>query len=178
MKPKNRSKRGGTSMIEFTFVGIPIIFVLISVFEMSRGMWMYHTAAYSVKQGVRYASVHGYNCSHNGNTCAVTIGQVAKVIQDAAVGLDPSATSLNFWSGPSGPSGVSKTLIKNCATMTVCISNVTTYPSITENDVGQPFTIDLQVPFTSALAMFWPGAKPVTFSQTIFPASSTDTVKF
>ena len=59
----SRRKRLGQTLVEFTFVGIPIIFVLISVFEMSRGMWMYHTLAYSVKQGVRFAIVHGASTS-------------------------------------------------------------------------------------------------------------------
>ena len=45
MNPKRlfRSRCGGQSLVEFTLVGIPLIFVLISVFEISRGMWMYHT---------------------------------------------------------------------------------------------------------------------------------------
>ena len=90
--------------MEFTFVGIPIIFVLISIFEVSRGMWIYHTLAYSVKVGVRYASVHGINCIgstvnstlQNPNDCAVNMGAcptlqgtIAYVIRQAAVGLDP-----------------------------------------------------------------------------------------
>ena len=30
-------RQGGQALVEFTFVGIPIMFVLISVFEVSRG---------------------------------------------------------------------------------------------------------------------------------------------
>ena len=74
---KNRRKRLGQSLVEFTFVGIPIIFILISVFEVSRGMWIYQTLAHSVKNGTRYASVHGINCvstSFNSNNCTVNMG--------------------------------------------------------------------------------------------------------
>ena len=96
------SKRRGQALVEFTFVGIPVIFVFISVFEIARGMWMYHTMAYAAKEGVRYASVHGYNCTKNGNTCTVNIGpvsdttSVAGVIRRAAVGLDLASTQLTF----------------------------------------------------------------------------------
>jgi len=82
MNPKRllRSRCGGQSLVEFTLVGIPLIFVLVSVFEVSRGMWIYHTLAHAVRDGVRYASVHGYNCTNNNNTCTVTMNQVAAVI--------------------------------------------------------------------------------------------------
>ena len=56
------SKRRGQALVEFTFVGIPMIFILISVFEMSRGMWIYHTLTYAVKEGTRVAMVHGQDC--------------------------------------------------------------------------------------------------------------------
>ena len=41
-------------MVEMTMVGIPLIFMLLAIFEMSRGMWMYHTLSYAVKNGVRF----------------------------------------------------------------------------------------------------------------------------
>ncbi len=57
-----RKAERGSTVIEMTLVGIPIIFTLISVVEISRGMWMYHTLAYAAKNGVRLAVVHGRNC--------------------------------------------------------------------------------------------------------------------
>ena len=62
----NKRQRG-QSLIEFTFVGIPVIFTLICIFEISRGMWIYGTLNHAVKEGVRYAIVHGINCSKNTN---------------------------------------------------------------------------------------------------------------
>ena len=64
---RNRTRRG-SSILEFVLVGIPIIFVLISLFEISRGMWTYHTMAYAVREGVCYATVHGKGCA-SPNTC-------------------------------------------------------------------------------------------------------------
>jgi len=175
-----RSRRRGQALVEFTFVGIPMIFVLISVFEISRGMWMYHTLAHAVRDGVRYATVHGYNCTNNGNTCTVTMRQVAAVIRDAAVGLDPAKTKLNFYTFPT--STTTKT-----QTGTQCTLDTSTNPCSATNLFPPPacntpkacqVEIDITTPFNSALAMLWPGAKPVTFTSGILGATSTDAVQF
>src|SRR5689334_8095089 len=97
---KKRRQRGATT-VEMTLVGIPIIFIMISIFEISRGMWMYHTAAHAANAGARYVIVHGVNCTAAatlGNTCTVTIANIAAKIKDSAVGLDPNTTTLTFTS--------------------------------------------------------------------------------
>ena len=189
---RNTRARRGQALIEFTFVGIPMIFLLVSIFEISRGMWIYHTLAYSVKVGVRYASVHGFNCSPNSglptlNTCQVNMGPasgnpadcnysvsppatpltIATVIWCAAVGADPNATTLTF-TDLSGTSAA-------CSLMT-CPG--TTWPTTKGYQVGSPISIQIITPFKSMIAMFWPGASPVSFSAANLPASSWDTVKF
>jgi len=177
---KNREKRLGQTLVEFTFVGIPLIFVLISIFEISRGMWIYHTLAYSVKVGIRYASVHGVNCVNNAgnpNTCTVNIGpysapgggalpSIAYVIRQAAVGLDPDKTTLTFNANGS---------VTTCI-MSACTA--TQWPADPNNAVGKPIRIDIATPFNSALAMLWPGASPVKFSAGSLGASSQDYVQF
>jgi len=171
-RSRNRRRSGlGQSLVEFTLVGIPIIFVLISTFEISRGMWIYHTLAYSVKVGVRYASVHGINCAHvggNPNDCLITIGQVAQRIQFTGVGLDPAKTSLTFT-----PGGVT-------CTLAACAGNATIWPTNDSvvNAVGQPIRIDITTPFNSAIAMLWPGAKPVSFASGTLGASSQDHIQY
>ena len=98
---KNARRRGATT-IEMTLVGIPIIFIMISIFEISRGMWMYHTAAHAVRKGVRFATVHGLNCITNApgvnNNCTVTANDIAAAIKFAGVGLDPATTTVTFTS--------------------------------------------------------------------------------
>src|SRR5438105_301282 len=101
-KRLSRLRQRGQAIVEFTLIGIPLMFVLISVFEVSRGMWIYHTLAHSVRDGVRYASVHGINCGQNGNTCTVTMRQIAAVIRDAGVGLDPASTNVSFYTFTTG----------------------------------------------------------------------------
>jgi hypothetical protein len=45
---ESTARTRGASSLEFALVGIPILFVLISSFE------MYHTLAYAIKEGSRY----------------------------------------------------------------------------------------------------------------------------
>jgi len=182
------SRCGGQALVEFTFVGIPIIFVLICVFEISRGMWIYQTLAHAAKEGVRYASVHGFNCDQNGNTCAVNMGpvantcdgtntSVAEVIRCAAIGLDPTKTNIFFYTFSAG-SASSKTLQGSC-TLAIGSCKATQFPPDLANQTGvYHVEIDITTPFNSALAMLWPGAAPVRFTSGNLGATSADTVKF
>ena len=52
------------------------------------------------------------------------------------------------------------------------------YATLTDNTVKQVIQISIQVPFYSALTMFWPGSKPVQVGITNLSASSSDTVQF
>src|ERR1051325_6804549 len=96
MKRRRSGEHGGSSFLEFVLVGVPVIFVLFSTFEMARGMWSYHSLAYAVREGTRYAIVHGSDCASSPNSCTVTIANIASVIKKAGVGLDGSALSLTF----------------------------------------------------------------------------------
>ena len=170
-----RAGQSGATTVEMTLVAIPLIFILISVFEISRGMWMYHTLAYAVKEGVRFASVHGQNCVYNApsvtNSCEQNEAGIAAVIQQAGVGLDPATTQLTFCTGSCG-SGTTPTCYLNSC------SSGTTWPPSGGNQIGQSIEIDIVTPFRSALAMFWPGSKPFSFAVVHLGATSRDTIKF
>lgn len=171
---KNRFERGA-STLEMTLVGIPIIFVMISIFEISRGMWMYETASHAVREGVRFAIVHGLDCKNDPpsitNSCLTTIGGVATVVRDNAVGLDPTTTQLIFTSP--APNGAQIT-----CTIENCLADSTQWPPALSNAQGVPLRIDIVTPFPSALAMFWPGGSPVAFGVINLGASSSDTIQF
>ena len=167
----NRNKRQrGSAMLEFTLVGIPMIFVLISIFEISRGMWNYHTLAFAVREGTRYATVHGFDCSSDPlNTCGATVGQVAQRIQNAGIGLDPNELNLTFTS-----SGHSIT----CA-LSACLADTTAWPEAPKNTPGNTVSINASLPFQSALAMFWPGAgRGMNFPAFNLAAGSSDIIHF
>jgi len=169
MTPNSGNRRRGSSTLEFTLVGIPLMFVLISTFEMARGMWNYHTIAYAVKEGTRFASVHGTNCATAPNTCTVTIGQVTQQIVNAGIGLPSNQLRLTFTSQSGAISCFAS----------ACLSNATVWPQAPGNAVGSAIQIDATYPFTSAISMFWPGAGTgINFGTVTFPASSRETVQF
>lgn len=170
MNSKNKHYQRGSAMIEFTLVGIPMIFVLISTFEVSRAMWNYHTLAYAIREGTRYAVVHGSGCSSDPeNSCQVSVGQVAQRIQNAGIGLDASQLNLTFVS-----SGTPIT-----CTLTACLGDQTVWPQAPQNTPGSTLAINGKLPFQSALALFWPGASNgMNFPTAYLTAGSSDIIQF
>jgi Flp pilus assembly protein TadG len=167
----NRSgRRRGSTLVEFTLIGIPLIFVLVSTFEMARGMWNYQTLAYAVRAGSRYAAMHGNGCSGSGNTCGITVSNVASAISTAAVGL-PAA---NFNVVLSSATAASVT----CAPLSSCSSNATAWPPTGDNMPGMDIRISATYTFRSALAMLWPGAGKVSFGTFTFVAYTRQPMQF
>jgi len=171
MSQRSRRRRGN-SLIEFTLVGIPLIFALISIFEIARGMWIYHTLAYAITEGTRFASVHGINCSTSPNSCSTTIAGIAGVIQYVGVGLQPDLLTLTFTTN----SGTSTS-----CTLQDCLANYTTanWPPANANLPGMDVVISASYPFSSAIAMFWPGTgRGVVFPTFQLPATSRERIQF
>jgi Flp pilus assembly protein TadG len=160
-------------MIEFVFVGIPMIFVLISIFEVARGMWLYHTLAYAIKEGARYAMVHGENCYTSPNSCAITVRDVVSRIQQSGVGLIPQELGVVLRANNSTVSCMPDLVSSGCWTLN---QNWPTYPN---NQPGMYITITGYYPFYSAIAMFWPGTKGTQqFGKFTFVASSQEAIQF
>ena len=187
MRHRFGSRRGNT-VLEFTLVGIPLVFVLISIFEISRGMWMYHTLAHGVKTGVRYAAVHGQNCLTAPNACGATIATIAQVIVSNGAGLVPQGSGgpqlqLTFCAPPTQnletcQAGASYP-VHTCAG-DACLSDNTAWPPAGANRVGFDDTeIVARYPFASAIALVWPGAHTVDVFPTYqLPASARERVEF
>jgi hypothetical protein len=157
-------------MLEFVLVGIPMIFIIISVVEIARGMWTYHTMAYAVREGARYASMHGKGCA-SPNTCQTTIGGITSVIKSAGVGLDPGSVVVTFTPATGSASS---------DTMTNQLTSTTTWPPSGANTPGQNVKISLKYPFRTFLAVFWVGAGPPLNDSGVFylPATSTEKIQF
>jgi hypothetical protein len=163
-------RRKGSTLLEFTLVGIPLIFILISVFEMARGMWIYHTLAHATKEGTRFTIVHGHNCTLAPNSCVVTVADIATRIKDAGVGLLPNELNVVL---------MSQTSTVPCMPLSNCLSNSAPWPTFPSNQPGMDITINARYPFRSAISMFWPGGGPgVNFGTFNLPASSTETIQF
>ena len=137
MALRRRNSRRGASIVEFTLIGIAMIFVVISFFEMARGMWTYQTLAYAVREGTRYAAMHGKDCA-SPNTCQVTVAQIAGVVKSAAVGVDPTSTTLTLTTASGSATS---------NTITNLLSNSTNWPPSTAYAPGQKVTISAVYPF-------------------------------
>jgi hypothetical protein len=162
-------QRGGTSFVEFTLVGIPLIFVLVSTFELARGMWNYHALNYAVKEGTRFASLHGKDCSTSPNACTKTVADITQFILNNGAGLPSNGVTLTFTTA----GGTITCLASNC------LSNASVWPPSPNNAVGSAIQISGTYLFQSAISMFWPGAgSGVTAGTVNLPASSTETVQF
>ncbi len=162
----------GSSILEFTLVGIPAIFLLISIFEVSRGMWIYHTLASAVNAGARYASLHGQGCSSAGYNCGVAVQDIAGKIAAEVPGIPPADVSVTLTSTASGT--------VTCTPLSSCLTNTASWPPsvANENAPGQEIVIGARYTFRSALAMFFPGVSPVKFAVTNFTAASRQIIQF
>lgn len=151
MLKDRRTRIRGSAVVEFTMVGIPLICVLISTFEMARGMWNYHTLAYAVKEGARYSVVHGQNCAIPPNACTATISSIGKVIRSAGTGIPADALMLTFTDAKGA---------KTSCSLSDCIASYDSdaWPPPAANAPGQKVKISGTYRFSSAIVMLWPGA--------------------
>ncbi len=162
-------RRKGNTVIEFTLVGVPLIFVLLGTFEMARGIWAYHTFSYAVKEGTRLAVVHGANCYAAPNNCPLTVGQIADKIRRSGVGLDQSKATLTFTSANGGTI--------TCV-LADCLADATTWPPANSNNPGLDVQISGTYPFQTMIAMFWPGAGGMQAGSFVIPAGSRERIQF
>jgi Flp pilus assembly protein TadG len=181
---RTRNPRRGNAVLEFTLVGIPVVFVLISIFEVSRGMWIYHTLAHAAREGTRFAIVHGQNCgtlptvcdkSVADSCCKKTVADIAAVIRDAGAGLIPEDLTVTIRN--TNVFGANFDTV-GPAFLSTLLSDNTEWPTGTGSSPGNDIEITLTYPFRSAIALFWPGAGPVTFGTFNLPATSQDRIQF
>jgi Flp pilus assembly protein TadG len=172
----NRSRSGATT-VEFALLGIPLMFVLISIFEISRGMWIYETLAQAVSDGARYAIVHGANFNAAKNSCQVKVQDIATVIKKSGVGLMPDQLTVRLQTY----ANFSSTTVFNDigpSTLTTLLTDTDFFPTGTSAAPGNDVVVTGTYQFNSALAMFWPGAGKVNFASVNFGATSRERIAF
>jgi Flp pilus assembly protein TadG len=147
--PKTTTKRRGFALVEFTLVGIPLMFLTISIIEASIAMWQYHSMMYANEVVARYAAMHGKGCTQNGNTCTITVGTLAKMIANQAPSLDTSKLDVTLYSNSGNTP---------CAPITACYSSNTQFPSNTDNAVGNDVKFVASYPIYNPMPLMWPGA--------------------
>jgi len=180
-----RTRRNGNTTLEFTLVGIPFIFVLISVVEVARGMWIYDTLAHAIKEGTRFAIVNGKNCAKIPG-CAVTVADIANRIRLAGVGLNPAeleVTLTSFRQTANQGAVIYGTPVR-CAPLSSCLSRNGRPGDVWPPSPGNTPKLDTvlisgRYPFRSAVSMFWPGAgEGTSFGTFLLPATSMEVIQF
>jgi hypothetical protein len=147
-------------------------FMMISIVDLSIGMWQYHTLASALKEGTRSVVGHGRGCTTNGNTCGMTVGSVAQAIATSAIGISPAEMNVTLTTA----SGAAQ----SCAPLNSCLSNTTAWPPSANNDdyPGKTITLNATLPYRLALGMLFPGSRSVSFAAVTFSASSTQAIQF
>jgi Flp pilus assembly protein TadG len=111
----SRTREKGSTMVEFALAGVPAIFLMITALQMSLGMWAYHTLSYAAREGTRYAATKGPGCSYPGNSCSVTVADVARLVANASYGLQTSSLEVTL---ASDNGTITCNPVSNCYTST------------------------------------------------------------
>jgi len=154
LKPAPREGERGNAHVEFALVGIFILFAMISIFDIARGLWIYHTLAQAVRDGTRYAIVHGprnVNPSTNVRLPGSTLADVLAVVRRSAIGIVPEELTLRFESA-----GVI-TCDPNCPGAALGQS----WPPDGALDVS----IQAIYPYRSLVVVYFPGMKGMNFGR-------------
>lgn len=176
----SRKRRRGEALLEFTLVGIPLLFVWISTVEMARGMWQYHTLQYATKMTNAYAATHGATCG-SPNSCSVNVSNVVGLFQTLAIGIPMNQVKIVL---STANNSVTCNQVSTCSTNASWSS---TWPTSSSGDnaVGKTTEVRTYYTFYTALGMFWPGAgKAWSFGSAagsgefIFPGYSYELIQF
>jgi Flp pilus assembly protein TadG len=137
-------------MVEFALICVPLLFCIISVLEIARGMWHYHTIQFATKATGAYISVHGSTCNIPPNSCVIKVNDIVRAFQDAATGIQASDVKLTLTT----QSGA----VTTCQTLGGCSTNNTIWPPNSpsqspDNVAGKQFTVRAEYTFRTALSM-------------------------
>ena len=171
--PMLPTSRRGSIMVEFTLCAIPLLFVVISLFWMSLGMWEYHTLAEAVNETARYAALHGADCA--GQTCSTTVEQIANTLAGRAAGIPPGQLNVTLTSAAQD---------YTCNPLSNCQSNSSAWPSLAGNTAvtdasgGTDISISATCQFTSPILMWVPKYGTVQFASVTLGANSTQAVMY
>jgi Flp pilus assembly protein TadG len=167
--PAKRRRRRGATLLEFTLLGIPAMFLCTSVLAASVDMWQFFTLSYAVAETARYASVHGATCSANSNSCTITRAQVASFFEGQSIALATANTILKLTDG-------SGTI--TCNPVTSCPSNTLQFPASGDNAVGSAIKVSATYPLTNPIFMLWPGSGHMAGASFTVGATSTQEILF
>ena len=157
----------GNALLEFTLTSIPLIFVIVSIVQMSVSMWNYHTLNEAVKVTARTAAVRGIDCASL--SCAVTVGQITQMLTTKGIGLIPGSLNVTLTDANGSI---------DCNPVSTCTSSATKWPRTGGNATGQVISISATYPFNSPISMFVPGRGGKSFQPLTFYAISQQVIDY
>ena len=147
MKRSTR-RRSGNSLIEFTILGIPIVCISISIVMMALDMWQFHNLAWAVDSTARYVSLHGAGCSQNGNSCTVTVANIATYFEQQSMALNSGSAILTLTNNAG--------TVTTCNPVSNCSSTSTQFPDSTNNAEGSNITVSATYTLKNPFFLYWP----------------------
>src|SRR5258708_38744086 len=132
MKTRSHGRENGQSLVEFTLVGVPVLFMMTSVITVAIDMWQYENLAYAAQTTARYVAMHGRTCIQDGSNCALTVSDVATYLSSHAIALDASQAQVTLQSA---------TASTVCNPLTACSGNTTQFPIATDNGANFDVTV-------------------------------------
>lgn len=186
MRGKDLNSRLGTrgnANVEFALCAIFMVFLLISIFDMARGLWIQHTLTEAVRDAARFAIVRGagYVYPPDGGPLAGqplpggTLKDVRKVAIEEAVGLVPSQMELIF--DISGDSGLVKRVTCNPADTLACTNGNLDdpWPAVSP---GLEVAVTAHYPYNSMVVMYFPGGKGINFGKYVLGSTARERIVF
>ena len=161
MQGIKQKRRKGNALIEFTLLGIPLLFITISIVGASIDMWEFHNLAYASDATARYITMHGATCSQNGNTCSITVGNIASFFKAQSIALDGTQVIMKLTDG----SGTT-----TCNPVNSCTSSATVFPTAVYSGVGSDIFVRATYTLRNPIAMFWP---PDVDTPSVFTVGAT-----
>lgn len=163
----------GSVMVEFALAGVAGVTLLISTVQLSIAMWNYHTLAYATHETNRYISVHGLGCVTGGNSCGITVANIAAKFEALAIGIPSNSVSMTLTSD----SGTTHT----CNPLNTCDSDSTSWPPSAhfDNARGRNTAVAVTYTFHSAIVIIWAGGQsPDRIGSITLPSTSKITMQY
>jgi hypothetical protein len=110
-----------------------------------------------VKTAGTYTALHGSDCSTAGNSCSVEIENIAQVLKNYMIGVDPTQVTVTFNAMTNHTTVASTITCQLSGGSSPCLSNTTAWPPSPYNNPGNDIEIKTEYQFKSALAMVAPG---------------------
>ena len=90
-----RSSQWGSTTIEFLFIALTLVLVMLAGIEMDRMLFVYANLADAAKAGARYAIVRGSDRTSGSAGPGANPSNIVSLVQSYATGINPNNLTVN-----------------------------------------------------------------------------------